>query len=196
MAWRIAGTYVAHCNCRQVCGCAWDQQVSAEDGTCRGLAVFHVDEGELDDTDLAGVDFALFFRIPERFSAGFDMGVIVDDGASDEQADALGRIVEGTEGGPMEDFASIRKDWLGVERASVTFSDGEEPSAKVGDSEVRFEAFRGQDGKPATAHNAPFGLAPVFTLGQSSGHSGAFGNEFDAIYGEAAEYEYSTEQAA
>jgi hypothetical protein len=194
MAWRIAGTYVAHCNCHQVCGCAWDQPPSAPEGTCRGIAVFHVEEGDLDGTDLSGVNFALFFRIPEHFSAGFDMGVVVDDGASDEQADALGRIIEGTEGGPMEDFAGIRSEWLGVERSRVSFSDGDEPSASVGDTEIRFDAFRGQDGQPSTAVNAPFGLAPVFRLGSSSGHSSLFGQEFDAVYGEAAEYEYSTEQ--
>jgi hypothetical protein len=74
----------------------------------------------------------------------------------------------------------------------VTFSDGEEPSASIGDTEVRFEAFRGQDGKPSTASNAPFGFAPVFTLGSSSGRSGLFGKDFDAIYGEAADYEFST----
>lgn len=192
MAWRIAGTYVSHCNCQQICGCAWDQPPTAPDGQCRGIIVFHVAEGDMDGTDLSGVNVAAFFAIPERFSAGFDMGLVVDEGASDEQADALGRIFEGRAGGAFEEFAGIRSEWLGVERDRVTFSDGEEPSASVGDSQVRFEAFRGQDGQPSTASNAPFGFAPVFRLGRSSGRSGMFGQDFEANFGEAAEYEYST----
>lgn len=191
MAYQIAGTYVSHCNCQQVCGCAWDQPPTSPDGKCRGIIVFHVEQGDLDGTDLSGVNVAAFFYIPERFSAGFDMGLVVDEGASDEQADALGRIFEGKAGGPFEEFAGIRSDWLGVERDSITFSDGEEPSASIGASEVRFEAFRGEDGQPSTASNAPFGFAPVFRLGTSSGRSGLFGQEFDANYGEAAEYEFS-----
>lgn len=194
MAWRLAGTYVAHCNCSRFCGCAWDQPPTGPDGTCRGIVVYHVAEGDLDDTDLSGVNFALFFRVAEHLSAGFDMGLVVDEGASDDQADALRRIIEGTEGGPMEEFAAIRSEWLGVERSRVTFSDGDEPSASVGDNEIRFEAFRGPDGQPSTASNAPFGFAPVFRLGKSSGRSDLFGEEFDAVYGESAEYEYSTEQ--
>lgn len=196
MAWRIKGSYVAHCDCQQVCGCAWDQPPTGADGQCRGIIVFSVAEGDLDGTDLSGVNFAAFFFIPEHFSAGFDMGIVVDEGASDEQASALGRIIEGTEGGPFEEFAGIRTDWLGVERDGVTFSDGEEPSAQIGDTEVRFEAFRGLDGEPSIVSNAPFGFAPVFKIGKSSGRSGLFGKDFDATYGEAAEYEFSTEQAA
>ena len=193
MAYRLAGTYVAPCSCIQVCGCAWDQPPNGPDGICRGIAAMNVKEGNLDGTDLSGVNFAVFFYIPEHFSAGFNMGLVVDEGASDEQADALGRIIEGKEGGPFEDFAGIRSEWLGVERASVTVSDGDEPSASVSGNEIRFEVFRGPDGQPSTAHNAPFGLAPVFRLGAASGHFSLFGDEFDVVYGEAAEFEYATD---
>jgi hypothetical protein len=79
-----------------------------------------------------------------------------------------------------------------VERSSVSFSDGDEPSAKVGDSDVNFEAFKGADGQPTTASNAAFGFAPVFRVGRSSGSSGAFGETFEANYGEAAEFEYTS----
>ncbi|MGH2837511.1 MAG: DUF1326 domain-containing protein, partial [Thermoleophilaceae bacterium] len=90
------------------------------------------------------------------------------------------------------EFVPLIGDWLGVERAPVTFSDGDEPSAKVGDADVTFEAFKGADGKPTTASNTAFGFAPVFTIGQSSGSSGLFGESFEANYGEAAEFEYTS----
>jgi len=80
---------------------------------------------------------------------------------------------------------------MGVERRAVSFSDGEEPSAKIGDIDVNFEAFRDGDGNLTRARNAAFGFAPEFTLGKSNGSSGVLGIDFEANYGEAAEFEYA-----
>ena len=194
MAYRFAGTYVGHCSCLQVCPCAVDQPPTGPDGVCRGLAVFGIREGNLDDVDLAGVNFVLSYFVPSNFSAGnWKQGLVIDEGASDEQVDALERIMTGKEGGPFEDFAALVSEWLGVERTSVTVSDGEAPSAAIGGTQVNFEPFRSPEGKVVTVSDAPFGLAPKVTLGKSSGRSGLFGDEFDAVYGEAAEFEYSSE---
>jgi hypothetical protein len=192
MAYRLSGTYVGHCDCRQVCACAVDGPPTGRDGQCRGLLVHHVEEGTLDETDLSGVRVALAYMAPSNIGAGsLKLGLVVGDDASDEQADALERIFKGDAGGVFAEFVPLVGEWLGVERAAISFSDGEEPSAKIGDIDVTFKAFRGQDGKPTTMSNAMFGFAPVFTLGQSSGRSGLFGESFEADYGEAADFEYS-----
>jgi hypothetical protein len=116
---------------------------------------------------------------------------VVDNSASDEQADALGRIFKGDAGGMFGDFAPLFGEWLGVERADISFSDGDEPSARVGDIDVNFTAYRGADGGLTTVSNGAFGFAPVFTIGTSSGSSKAVGESFDASYGEAASFEYA-----
>ena len=170
-----------------------DAPPTGRDGQCHGLLVFGIKEGNLDDTDLSGVNVAMGYMAPSNISSGnLQLGIVVDDGASDEQADALGRIFKGDEGGMFGEFVPLVGEWLGVDRAPVNFSDGDEPSAKVGDSDVKFEAFRGADGQPVTASNAPFGFAPTFALGTSSGSSGALGQSFEASYGEAAEFEYTS----
>lgn len=193
MAYRIAGTFVGHCDCNQVCGCAVDQPPTGRDGQCHGLVVYGISEGNLDGTDLSGVNAALAYSAPSNISAGnLRLGLIVDAGASDEQAGALERIFSGKEGGMFGEFTALTEKWLGLERQPVAFSGGEEPSAKIGDTDVNFEAFRGADGGLTTASNAPFGFAPTFTLGKSSGSSGAFGESFEANYGEAAEFEYAS----
>jgi hypothetical protein len=193
MAYRLAGTYVAHCDCQQVCPCAVDGPPTGQDGQCHGLLVHQVTDGNLDGTDLSGVLVAMAYMAPSNISSGgLKVGIVVDNQASDEQADALGRIFKGDEGGMFGEFVPLTGEWLGVERAAVSFSDGDEPSAKIGDTDVAFEAFKGADGKPTTASNAAFGFAPVFTLGQSSGSSGLFGESFEANYGEAAEFEYTS----
>jgi hypothetical protein len=192
MAYRLAGTYVAHCDCKQVCACAVDGPPTGRDGRCHGLLVHEVRDGNLDGTDLSGVLVAMAYMAPSNISAGnLKIGIVVDNEASDEQAEALGRIFKGDEGGMFGEFQPLFGEWLGVDRADISFSGGEEPSARIGDVDVNFTAFRGGDGGVTTVSNAMFGFAPVFTLGQSSGTSGLFGESFEADYGEAAEFEYS-----
>ena len=193
MAYRLSGTYVGHCDCQLICPCAMDGPPTGRDGQCRGLLVFGIEDGNLDDTDLSGVNVAMGYMAPSNISSGnLKLGIVVDEGASDEQADALGRIFKGDEGGMFGEFVPLVGEWLGVDRAPVSFSDGDEPSAKVGDADVTFEAFKGADGQPTTASNAPFGFAPTFAVGKSSGSSGALGQTFEANYGEAAEFEYAS----
>lgn len=198
MAWTMAGTYVANCNCRVLCPCPVGHTPSSDTGRCVGVAVFHVDRGDCDGVDLSGVDLAFYNEFPGALGEGnWKVGVVVDDGASDEQVDALDRIVRGQEGGPFGDLSALYGEYLGTERASVTFTDGEQPGGSVeGRSELRFEPLLGPDGKPTTIRNAVFGFAPEFKIGTGSGRSNAFGLSYDeAHYGESGAFEFASEQA-
>src|SRR5436305_8082028 len=105
MACGLAGTYVAHCDCKQVCPCAFDGPPTGRDGQCRGLLVHEVKEGNLDDIDLSGVKVAMAYMAPSNISAGgLKVGIVVDSGASDEQTDALARIFQGDAGGMFGEF--------------------------------------------------------------------------------------------
>ena len=70
MAYRIAGTYVAACDCQLLCPCPYDGPPTGANGECKGLLVFDVANGSLEDTDLSGVAFALWNRFPSNLSAG------------------------------------------------------------------------------------------------------------------------------
>ena len=70
MAWRISGTYIATCNCNSLCPCPVDGPPTSEDGQCRGIGVFHVADGNLDDADLSGVDVALINHFPSNLTSG------------------------------------------------------------------------------------------------------------------------------
>lgn len=192
MGYQLKGTYLAHCDCRQVCPCAVDEQPTGPGDECHGMIAIGIRNGNLDDTDVSGVNVALAYSAPGKISAGdLSMGLVVDEGASDEQAAALERIFKGEEGGMFGEFGALTSNWLGVERAAISVSDGDEPSAKVGETDVTFEAIRDPEGNLTTMSNAPFGLAPTFTLGKSSGTSGVFGESFEANYGEAAQFEWA-----
>jgi hypothetical protein len=194
MAWRMSGTYVANCSCQLICPCPVDSPPTGPDGQCRGLAVFHVREGNLDDTDLSGTTFAFANLFPSNLTSGnWKFGIIVDESASDDQAQALERILHGEEGGPFADFAPLFGEWLGVERAPVEFSDGDKPSGKVGDASMRFEPLEGPAGGHTTVKNAMFGFAPEFRVGHGPGSSNWFGLDFEGVYGETADYEFASE---
>ncbi|MGH7425220.1 MAG: DUF1326 domain-containing protein, partial [Candidatus Methylomirabilales bacterium] len=119
----MAGTYVATCGCRLLCPCSVDGPPTGPGGVCRGAAVFHIHEGNLDGTDLSGVNFAFYNEWRSNLTAGgWKAAIVIDDKASEDQADALQRILGGQEGGLFADLAPLISEFLGAERASVTFS--------------------------------------------------------------------------
>jgi hypothetical protein len=198
MSWRMSGTYVASCNCNLICPCPTDGPPTSADGQCRGVAIFHIADGNLDDTDLSGTTLSLVNLFPSNLTSGnWKLGVVVDESASDEQAGAIERIIKGDEGGAFADFAALTDEWLGMERGRVAFSDGDRPSGSVGGTDFSFEPLPGPEGSDAqtTVKNAAFGFAPEFRVGRTSGHFNVHGIEFDAVYGETADYEFASEMA-
>jgi len=197
MTWEMSGTYVANCNCQLICPCPVDGPPTGADGECRGVAVFHVASGNLDDTDLSGVNFAFCNLFPSNISAGnWKVGIVVDEGASEGQTGALESILHGEAGGPFAEFAALYGEWLGVERASVTFTGGDTPSASVaGRVSFALEPLPGPGGGYTTVKNAMFGFAPEFLIGKAPGHSDLFGLDFDGVYGESADFTFASEMA-
>lgn len=194
MAYRIAGTYVLHCSCAQLCPCSVDLAPTGPDGQCDASSVFHVDTGNLNGTDLSGVDFALYFHVPSNLTAGnWSVGVIVDAGVSDEQAQAIERIVSGEEGGPFAEFVPLISKVEPLRRARVTFSDGDAPSASVeGETEIQFEPFRGADGSPTTLSNGLVAFAPRYAIGKGTGRGQSVRGSYQPVHGESGAFEYST----
>jgi hypothetical protein len=195
MAYTIKGTYAAVCNCKLLCPCPVDGTPTGEGGTCNGVAVFHVREGNLENTDVSGVTFALLNHFPSNITAGnWRVAIAVDESASDEQAQAVERIVSGQEGGPFGDFVPLIGEYVGMERGTVSLSDGDSPSGSVsGVGDFGVELLRGPDGSATTVRGAMFGFAPEYKVGKGSGRVEVLGQSFDPGYAETADFEYSSE---
>lgn len=196
MAWRMKGTYVASCSCLQVCPCAFDGPPTGPEGVCRGMAVFHIAEGNLNDVDLSGVDLGLFIHLPSNITAGnWTLGLVVDESASDDQTRAIDAIIRGQEGGPFGDLSALFGEVRGPDRARVTYTASDQPRATIGDlSDIRVEPYVGPDGSASVVRNAFFGFAPEFKIGKGSGRSvDALGVSFEPVYGETADYDYTSE---
>jgi len=123
MSWSLTGRAIEHCNCDSVCPCFTSALAQKGDyERCRGFIGIHVDEGSAGDTDLSGRTVVVVIDAPPQMAeGGWAVGVIVDDGATDEQAELLSGIMTGTAGGPMEAFGPLIGTHLGIEKAAVEF---------------------------------------------------------------------------
>jgi hypothetical protein len=135
MSWKISGSYFESCSCDVVCPCTASLSLGATRDRCNVVLVFNVKEGEVDGTDVSGVTVAAVADTPKVMTDGnWRMGVIIDEAASDEQAEKLGGVFSGALGGPMEALGPLVGENLGVERAPIEVSEeGLTHSIRIGD---------------------------------------------------------------
>ncbi|HSD76688.1 MAG TPA: DUF1326 domain-containing protein, partial [Solirubrobacteraceae bacterium] len=90
MSWNLAGTYFETCSCDVVCPCTASLALGATRDRCRVTLVFHITEGDVDGTDVGGLNVAAVADTPKVMTDGdWRMGVFLDAAASDEQAEKL-----------------------------------------------------------------------------------------------------------
>ena len=124
MTWNIEGTYYENCSCDAVCPCTWSNMTQpATNDDCRVALLFEVEKGAIEGVDVAGTTCVVIMQTPRQMlEGGFKAGLIVDDGASDEQAEALGSVFSGGAGGPMAGLAPLITEFVGIERLPVSVS--------------------------------------------------------------------------
>jgi hypothetical protein len=140
MAWNLSGSYFETCSCDLMCPCNMSVDHGATYEYCRVVLVFNIKQGDVEGTDVAGLKVAIIADTPKVMTEGnWRLGLFIDDGASDEQVEKLSGIFAGEKGGPMESFAPLIGEVLGVERASFDLAeDGLNHSVKIGDA-IDFE---------------------------------------------------------
>jgi hypothetical protein len=136
MSWSIEGRYFENCTCDVVCPCTASLTLGADYDRCQVVLVFHVDTGEVDGIDVSGLTVAAVGDTPKVMSDGDGrLGVLIDEAASDEQAEKLGGVFSGALGGPMAALAPLVGENLGVERVAMDFSsEGGRHSVTLGDN--------------------------------------------------------------
>jgi hypothetical protein len=155
MAWNISGSYFETCSCDVVCPCTASMTLGATRDRCRVTLVFNIADGEIEGTDVGGLAVAAVADTPKVMSEGnWRLGVVIDERASDEQAEKLGGVFSGSLGGPMEALGPLVGENLGVERLPIEVSEeGLKHSVRIGDA-VDFEIedvvpFGVESGEPA-----------------------------------------------
>jgi hypothetical protein len=136
MAWKLEGTYFESCSCDTVCPCTASMSIGADLDYCRVVLAFNVKDGDVEGLDVSGIGAALIVDAPKVMTdGGWKVGLYLSDAATDEQAEALGRVFGGQLGGPPAAIAPLLGEFLGVERAPMEFSeDGLTHAVKIGDA--------------------------------------------------------------
>jgi hypothetical protein len=140
--WKLKGTVLVGCNCDYGCPCNFNAPPTT--GDCEGGWTWHIEEGEYDGTDLAGLTFSLFADWPGAIHEGNGKAVFFYDERADErQREALEALARGGEGGPWGIFINTY-ELLGVTPAPFELElAGERSRLKVGDvAELQMEPIK------------------------------------------------------
>src|SRR3954469_12453923 len=187
MAWNISGTYFETCSCEVVCPCTASLSFGASYERCKVTLVFHITDGDVEGTDVGGLTVAAVADTPKVMTDGdWRLGVFIDAGASDEQAEKLGGGFSGQLGGPMEALGPLVGENLGVARAPIEVrEDGLRHSVRIGDA-VDFEVedvvpFGSQSGEPARLSGIFHPAGSELTIAKATRSDiHAFGIEYEA----------------
>jgi hypothetical protein len=103
MSWQISGTYFESCNCAAICPCRRIDGVPggrSKHGVCAGVLSWLIDQGRVEDIDLAGQPVALAMRYSDdEPGSPWTWILYLDDRASEQQRRALEGIFTGQLGG-------------------------------------------------------------------------------------------------
>jgi hypothetical protein len=182
MAYSLSGRATEFCSCSTPCPCAFNQE--PDNGRCQGIIFMDFDQGELDGVSLAGTKAVLASSFgPRAWTAGnLTAALIVDSNASQEQRDALSRILAGQEGGDAAGIAALISDFKGVLEAPIEGSSSEDKvSFKAGDlAEGSGSALRTLDGsEPIRIPNPAYLMTNIIAGRADKVRIGVSGLEYD-----------------
>lgn len=134
--WRIEGQYMETCNCSFLCPCITSNLTDRPtEGDCKAAIAMRIDKGEKDGVKLDGLAFIVLMHAPGAMVDGnISVGLVVDERASDKQAEAIGAIASGAVGGPMAALAPLVGRMAGMEKRPIKFViDGMKRSVSAGE---------------------------------------------------------------
>jgi hypothetical protein len=186
MAWKLEGSYFESCSCDVMCPCTASLSLGATKDRCKVVLVFNIKRGEVDGTDVGGLVVAGVVDTPKVMSDGnWRLGVVIDQVASEEQAEKLGAVFSGALGGPMELLAPLVSENLGIERLPIEVKeDGLQHSVRIGDAvDLEIEdvvPFGVETGEPAKLTGIFHPAGPDLTVAHTTrSQINAFGIQYE-----------------
>lgn len=121
--WRIEGQYMETCNCNFICPCIGSNLAARPtEGQCKAAIAMRIDQGVNDGVKLDGLAFIVLLHSPGAMAEGnITVGLIMDERASDAQAQAITAIATGQAGGPMAALGPLVGRVAGVEKRPIRF---------------------------------------------------------------------------
>ena len=92
--WMIRGAEFTNCNCAYGCPCQFNSPTT--NGFCEAAVSVQIEEGHFNDTRLDGLCFVMLLQWPGEIAEGNGaFQVIIDEGATPEQREAIRKISTG-----------------------------------------------------------------------------------------------------
>lgn len=159
----LQGTLLEACSCDVLCPC-WIGE-NPDGGACSAFLGYHFDKGEINGIDVSGLSLVMVCQIPGNVLTpkSWKVLVLMDDKATNEQAQAIADAYTGKLGGPLADLAQLVGEIIGVEHVPIDHGvRGGAGELNAGENWVAasMEPFRGPDGSPTTLRDSVFSTIP------------------------------------
>ena len=185
MSWKLEGQYFENCSCEVPCPCTVSLDMGADYDRCNAFLVFHIESGAVEGVDVSGLTVAAVVDSPKVMSEGnWRLGVLMDENASDEQAEKLAAVFGGQLGGPMGALGPLVGESLGMEKMSMEVSnENGMHSIRLGNGgEVAVQdvvPFGKEDGEPARLAGIFHPAGETLTIARSTrSQASVFGMDF------------------
>ncbi len=165
MKWNISGDYFEACNCDVACPCVFLSAPTT--GECTFLLAWRISEGKYGKLLLGGLNVALAGHSPgPMLNTKWDVALYLDERATADEQDALGKIFGGQAGGEPAALGPFVGKVLGVKTARIEFETrGKQRRLRIPRvAEMEVEALEGQGGKEVTLAHVPFIAVPNQTV--------------------------------
>jgi len=164
-SWKLEGDYFEACNCDVVCPCVY--LGDPDYGECDVIIAWHIVKGRFNDTNLDGLNAIAVFHAPGNLFTGpkWKAAIYLDERATKDQTDALGRIYSGQAGGFFAVIAGFIGELAGVRSVPIRFEvDGKRRTLEVPATiNLTIEGIEGGDKtKEVTINNPPMLVAPGY----------------------------------
>lgn len=183
--WALKGELILNCSCTVFCPCVISLgKHPPTEGQCQGWAGVRIDQGHSGDTDLSGLNVALLLDIPGNMARGnWAAAAFIDERASDAAFEKLCNIFSGKARGTTGLFSVLVGQFLGAERAPVSFEREGEKRRLVVPKKImgEVEPIGGKEpGSAVVVKNSEYWIAPDITVAKANqGRVRAFGRVWD-----------------
>ncbi|MEP3345217.1 MAG: DUF1326 domain-containing protein [Litoreibacter sp.] len=182
--WSIKGELILNCNCTVFCPCVVSLgKHPPTEGYCQAWLGIRIDEGHYGDEDLSGTAVGMLMDIPGNMGRGnWKAAAYIDDQVSEAAYDGLVAILSGAAKGTTGLFSMLVGEFLGAERAPVSFTtEGNARRLMVG-KKIQGEVVpvSGKDGKDMVITNTEYWMGPDITVATANkGKVRAYGRVWD-----------------
>jgi len=182
--WNIKGELILNCNCTVFCPCVVSLgKHPPTEGYCQAWLGIRIDEGHYGDESLSGMAVGMLMDIPGNMGRGnWKAAAFIDDQASDAAYEGLEAILSGAAKGTTGLFKMLVGEYLGAERAPVSFTtEGNVRRLMVG-KKIQGEVVpvAGKDGADMVITNTEYWMGKDITVATANrGKVRAFGRVWD-----------------